>query len=193
MLTVDDYELIRRKVLKDGLSQRAVSREFGFSRNTIAKALEHAIPPGYQQSKPRPKPVIKDFMAILDEWIQLNKTTRRKQRMDVTKMHQRLCEEYGFSGHYTTVQRYVKEATNRTQEVFMPLAFEPGQEAQVDWHEAVIYLNGIEKKVYGFCMKLCHSKVPFVCAYESMHIECFLDGHVRAFEYFGGTSTPRER
>jgi len=186
MLTVEDYEIIRREVIKNEMTQREVSRQYGYSRNTISKALKHAIPPGYQQSKARSKPAIEAFTAILDEWILQNKTTRRKQRMEVTKMHQRLCDEYGFKGHYSTVQRYVKEATNRTQEVFMPLAFEPGEEAQVDWHEAVIYRNGIEKKVYGFCMKLCYSKAPFVCTYESMQIECFLDGHVRAFEYFGG-------
>jgi transposase len=185
MLTVDEYEIIRRKV-RDGMSQRAVARELGCSRNTVAKTLRYAIPPGYQQSNVRSKPVLEGFTAILDEWIGQNKITRRKQRMDITKMHQRLCDEYGFTGHYSTVQRYIKEAINHRQEVFMPLAFEPGQEAQVDWHEAVIYLNGFEKKVYGFCMKLCNSKAPFVYAYESMHIECFLDGHVRAFEYFGG-------
>ena len=63
---------------------------------------------------------------------------------------------------------------------------DPGQEAQVDWHEAVVYENNVQKKVYVFCMKLCFSKAPFVCTYQSMTIECFLDGHVRAFEYLGG-------
>ena len=185
MLTVDHYEIIRRKV-RDGMSQREVAKELGHSRNTVAKALKYAIPPGYRLAEPRPKPTIESFTDILDEWIEQNKKTRRKQRMHATKMYERLCDEYGFTGHYSTVQRYIKQATNRSQEVFMPLAFDPGQEAQVDWHEAVIYENNIEKKVYVFCMKLCYSKAPFVCAYRSMTIECFLDGHVRAFEYFGG-------
>jgi hypothetical protein len=47
-------------------------------------------------------------------------------------MHQRLCDEYNFNGHYTTVQRYVNEAANRRQEAFMPLEFGPGEEAQVE-------------------------------------------------------------
>ncbi len=127
MLTVEDYEIIRREVIKNEMTQREVSRQYGYSRNTIAKALKHAIPPGYQQNKARSKPAIEAFTAILDEWILQNKTTRRKQRMEVTKMHQRLCDEYGFKGHYSTVQRYVKETTNRTQDVFMTLAFEPGE------------------------------------------------------------------
>ena len=185
MLTVDHYEIIRRKV-RDGISQREVAKELGHSRNTVAKAIKYAIPPGYRLSQPRSKNVLSPFTHIIDTWLETDKKVRRKQRMQATKMYQRLCDEYGFTGHYSTVQRYIKEATNRKQEVFMPLEFELGEEAQVDWHEAVVYLNGVEKKVYGFCMKLCHSKAPFVCAYESMTIECFLDGHVRAFEYFGG-------
>ena len=44
MLTVDHYEIIRRKV-RDGMSQRDVSRQLGHSRNTVAKALKYPIPP----------------------------------------------------------------------------------------------------------------------------------------------------
>ena len=185
MLTVDHYELIRRKV-RDGMTQRNVAKALGHSRNTVAKALNYPIPPGYRMAQSRTKPAIAPFTHILDEWIEQNKHTRRKQRMSATRMYARLCDEYNFIGHYSTVQRYIKEATHRRQEVFMPLAFDPGEEAQVDWHEAVVYENHIQKKVYLFCMKQCFSKAPFVCSYESMTIECFLDGHVRAFEYFGG-------
>ena len=41
MLTVEEYEVIRRKV-RDGMSQREVSRQLGYSRNTVAKALKYA-------------------------------------------------------------------------------------------------------------------------------------------------------
>jgi len=57
MLTVEHYELIRRKVIIKGKSQRDVAKELD-SRETIAKALELRIPPGYRLSKSRPRPVI---------------------------------------------------------------------------------------------------------------------------------------
>ncbi len=63
----------------------------------------------------------------------------------------------------------------------MPLAFEPGEEAQVDWHEGWIEENGIERKAQFFCMRLCYSKMSFVWAYERANLESFLDGNVRAF------------
>ncbi|MBW8014868.1 MAG: Bacterial alpha-L-rhamnosidase [Planctomycetes bacterium] len=84
---------------------------FGHSCNTVSKAVNNPIPPGYRLAQPRSKPAIESFAHILDEWIEQNKNTRRKQRMYVTKMYERLCDEYSFTGHYSTVQRYVKEAT----------------------------------------------------------------------------------
>ena len=64
MLTVDQHDLIRRKHLVDGMSQRAISHEMGYSRNTVAKAIVNTIPPGYRLSKQRPKPAIDPVTTI---------------------------------------------------------------------------------------------------------------------------------
>lgn len=185
MLKVDHFDLIRQK-LRDGMSEREVAKELGHSRNTVAKAVQFNLPPGYRMSRERSKPAIESFTHIIDQWVKDNRTAHPKQRQSAKKIHQRLCTEYSFTGHYSTVQRYFKEAANRRQEVFMPLQFEPGEEAQVDWHEGYVIDNGIERKVNFFCMKMCFSKAPFVYPYERANLESFLDGHVRAFEYFCG-------
>ena len=186
MLTVDHYELIRRKVEIDGETQRDVAKELGHSRKTVTKALKLRIPPGYQLTKPRPRPVIEPVRHIIDTWLEQNKKARRKQKHTAMRIYERLRDEYGFKGHYGTVQRYVKETTHRQREVFMPLQFDPGEEAQVDWHEGWIIEKGVERKCQFFVMKLCYSKATFVYPYEKANLESFLDGHVRAFEYFGG-------
>ena len=186
MLDLDHYELIRRKHEIEGLSQREIARQLGHSRKTVAKALQERIPPGYRLGEPRSRPVLEPVRHIIDAWLEQNKTARRKQRQTAKRMYERLRDEYGFTGHYGTVQRYVKFANNRQKEVFMLLQFEPGEEAQVDWHEGWVFDNGVERKVQFFCMKLCYSKAPFVYPYERANLESFLDGHVRAFEYFGG-------
>ncbi len=71
----------------------------------------------------------------------------------------------------------------------MPLQFDPGEEAQVDprgWHSGWIIENGVQRKAPFFCMRLCYSKASFVATYEHADLVSFLDGHVRAFEYFEG-------
>jgi transposase len=110
MLTVDHYELIRRRVVIEGKSQRDAAKELGHSRKTVAKALELRIPPGYRLSKPRPRPVIEPVRHIIDAWLEQNKKARRKQRQTAMRIYERLRDEYGFKGHYGTVQRYIKES-----------------------------------------------------------------------------------
>ena len=182
MLTVDDYEVIRRKHLVDGETQRAIARELGHSRNTVAKAIKHPIPPGYRLSKPRAKPVIESVRSIIDAWQAEDRKAPGKQRHTKRRIWERLPDEYHFKGSYASVRRYVKEAGRREQEVFMPLAFEPGEEAQVDWHDGWIIDNGQLRKVQSFGMRFCYSKASFVRAYERASLEAFLDGHVRAFD-----------
>ncbi len=66
MLTVDHYEIIRRKV-RDGMSQRDVAKELGHSRNTVSKAVNNPIPPGYRLAQPRSRPAIEDNTGSNDE------------------------------------------------------------------------------------------------------------------------------
>ncbi len=186
MLTVDDYELIRRKHLIDGESQRSIAEELGHSRNTVAKAVEHAIPPGYRLSRPRQRRVLEPVVGIIDGWVEQDRGRPRKQRHTAMRVWQRLRDEHGFGGDYSTVRRYLAQLERHRGEVFMPLAFEPGEEAQVDWHEGWVIENGQLRKVAVFVMTLSYSKASFEWPYERANLESFLDGHARAFDYFRG-------
>jgi len=188
MLTVDDYERIRRSVLVDGKSQREVARELGHSRHTVKKALAYSSPPGYRRSKPASHPVIDGVIPIIDSWLTEDQKRPRKQRHTAFRVYQRLREEHGFPGSYSSVSRYLKRAKANTGEVFFPLQFDPGEEMQVDWGEGWYLENGVERKVSLFCARLCYSGSSFVRAYERQSQEFFLDGHVRAFDYFGGVA-----
>ena len=186
MLTVDHYELIRRRHFIDGLSRRSIARELGHSRKTIAKALRHAIPPGYRRTQAAACPVMDKFAAIVDAWLEQDRQRPPKQRHTAQRIYERLCDEHQFKGSSCTVRRYVSKARSCRAEVYMPLAFEPGEEAQVDWHEGWIIERGVQRKAQFFCMRLSYSKASFVRAYERADLVSFLDGHVRAFEYFQG-------
>ena len=186
MLTVADYELIRRKFFLDQESARAIAKELGHSRKTVAKALAHPIPPGYRRSQPRKRPVIERYQPIIDAWLEEDQSRPRKQRHTAQRIYERLRDEHGYAGSASSVRRYVAWRKRGRGEVFLPLCFAPGEEAQVDWGEATVIQQRVERKVQLFCMKLCHSHVVFVRAYERENLESFLDGHVRAFAFFGG-------
>ena len=186
MLQVEDYERIRRAVIVQGKSQREAARELSHSRKTVAKALKHSSPPGYRRQAAPHRPVLGAFETIVDAWVAEDQQRPRKQRHTGTRMHQRLRDEYGFRGSVSAVRRYLVSKRSRGGEVYFPLQFDPGEEAQIDWGEAWFHLNGVATKALLFCMRLCHSKVSFVRAYRRQNQEALLDGHVRAFEFLGG-------
>jgi transposase len=187
MLTVNHFEVIRRKVLLDGHSQRDAARELGHSRKTVAKALGHPSPPGYRMGKARASPVMDPYRALIEGWLESDKTAPPKQRHTAGRMFERLRDERQFAGCEGTVRRFVaKLKSQQPREAFMPLVFEAGEEAQVDWGEAKVIENGALRTVQLFCMRLSHGKASFVYPYERATMEAFLDGHVRAFAFFGG-------
>ena len=65
----------------------------------------------------------------------------------------------------------------------------PAAEAEVDFGEFTASIAGTVMKLYMFCMRLSHSGRPFHFNYANQTQESFLDGHVRAFEAFGGVPT----
>jgi len=70
--------------------------------------------------------------------------------------------------------------------VYLPLGYDPGADAQVDWGEGQVILNGEIETVQLLVMRLCYSRRLFVQAYPTERQECFFEGHVRAFHHLGG-------
>ena len=67
----------------------------------------------------------------------------------------------------------------------MPLVHPPGH-AQVDFGEALGMIGGIERKIHFLVMDLPQSDACFVKAYPGETTEAFCDGHISAFDFFGG-------
>jgi transposase len=188
MLKVEHYERIRRKVIAEGNSQRETARELHHSRKTVKKALEHSSPLPYTRRKPVLRPVMDQFRTIIDTWLEEDTHRPRKQRHTAARIFQRLRDEYGFKGAESTVRRYVAHRKNTHKEVFVPLEFDAGEEAQVDWGEAWVCERGEMRKVMLFCMRMCYSTASFVRAYETQEQQSLLDGHVRAAAFFRGVA-----
>jgi transposase len=91
-------------------------------------------------------------------------------------------------GGYTIMKDYVRAATLHDLEMFVPLRHSPG-EAQADFGEALVVIAGVEQKAHYLAMDLPHSDDCFVVAFPAETTEAFLEGHVRAFAYFGGVPT----
>lgn len=179
------WKEVRRQVLTKELSQRAAMRKYGLGWHTLKKILAHAEPPGYRQSKPRPKRKLEPFLAIIQQILEDDRQAPKKQRHTARRICERLRQEHGYQGGETVVKDAVRAWKQTPQEVFLPLSHPPG-EAQVDFGEATICLAGQETKVALFVMTLPYSGALFLQAFPRECTETFLEGHRRAFEFFGG-------
>jgi transposase len=182
---MENWAEIRRRVLVDGLSKRAACRQYGVHWDTLQKILEHPEPPGYRRTAPRPRPKLGPFLGVIHQILQDDKKAPRKQRHTARRIFERLRAEHGYTGGLSIVKEAVAAWRARSAEVFVPLAHPPG-EAQVDFGEAEITLDGRPTKVALFVMTLPYSDATFVCAFPRECTEAFLEGHVRAFAFFGG-------
>jgi transposase len=182
---MDHWAEIRRRVLVDGLSKRAACRAYDLHWDTLTKILEHPEPPGYRRTAPRPRPKLDPFLGAIHQILQDDKKAPRKQRHTARRIFERLRDEHGYTGGLTVIKEAVAAWKARSAEVFVPLAHPPG-EAQVDFGEAEVILDGRPTKVALFVMTLPYSDALFVRAFPRECTEAFLEGHVRAFASFGG-------
>ena len=187
MLGVVDKEVIRRLHHRQGWSERRIARELGHDRATIHKYLqEGSEPPRYRLTQPRPKPVLAPVLPILERWLAEDEQQPPKQRRTARRMWEQLRDEYSFTGGEPTVRMAVRQLKARRREVFVPLAFAPGERAEVDWGTAQVVMAGAITTVHLFCARLRYSGMPFVMACPHEQQEAFFTGHRQMFAWWGG-------
>ncbi len=185
--TVDLYLKVRQAHFQDGLSGRQISRDFGISRDSVAKMLRYSEPPGYRRIAPIRRPKLGAYTDQINQWLAEDKSRPRKQRHTAKRIFERLRDECGFSGGYTIVKDYVRLRKRTGREMFVPLHHPPGH-AQADFGEALVVIGGVEQKAHFFAFDLPHSNACYVRAYPAATTEAWLDGHVHAFAFFGAVS-----
>jgi transposase len=188
---VDQYQLIRELYAVEGLSQRQIAKMLGVSRHTVKRYCEGQNVP-WERISPTHKgnpvvtPEVREFVQMcLDQDREHN---RIKQKHTAKRIYDRLVEECGFSGGESTIRRLVREMKGTLPAVYVPLAFAPGEAAQIDWGTATVIMAGQKVEVNLFCSRLCASCAPFVMAFPSQREEAFLEAHVKSFEFFGGVA-----
>jgi len=186
VLKVDQKEQIRRAFFIEGKSIRQIARERHHDRRTVRAAIRDAGPSRYKLTEPRSRPVLGPYVAIIDECLAKDQLSPPKQHHTSRRIYHRLVEEHGYTGGESTVRDYVRKHRARQRPVFIPLAYEPGEDAQVDFGEAMVIMKGRPLTVQLFVGRLCFSKIPFLTASPNQQQEALFEGHDKAFDFFGG-------
>ena len=90
MSHVDVYLRVRRALMVEGISIRAVARVFGLHRDTAPKMLAYSIPPGYRWQTPPKRPKLESFAGIIDRIFDGDLAAPRRQRHTAKRILERL-------------------------------------------------------------------------------------------------------
>ena len=91
------------------------------------------------------------YTGVIDRILEDDLRLPRKQRHTAKRIFERLRDEHGFDGGYTTVKDDVRENRRRSREMSVSLSHAPGQ-AQCDFGEARVIIGGVEQKAHCFVL-----------------------------------------
>lgn len=189
--TVELFEEIRREYEYGVGTVAGVARKFGVHRRLVREALGSAIPkerPARVRNRPRMGPVA----AFIDAILEADRPAPRKQRHTAHRIWVRLGEALpACRVGESTVRRYVRERKRRLglrvgRELCVPQQYAWGDEAQVDWYEAAMDLDGERVTLQVFALRSMASGAAFHRAYLRATQQAFLEAHELAFHYLGG-------
>src|SRR3954466_2749958 len=170
-----------RGLRERGLSRKAIARELDLDITTVRKWLLR--PWGAQRRAGQGR--------SLDAWESCLRGRAPEVGFNAAVLHRELMGQ-GYAGSYPTVVRYLRpwrEEGGGDQRSTVRFETDPGQQAQVDWGSAWVWLGEQRVRVHLFVMVLGYSRRIFVRGYPGGGLESLLDGHARAFEHFGGRTS----
>ena len=121
-------------------------------RRTVRQAIASPVPPD-RKVPVRAAPVRETVAGWIDEMLREDLSAPRKQRHTARRVFERLADEHGAQVSYSYVAKYVarrraeiaaQEARGGTESLdgFVPQVREPGAEAEVDFGDVTVELDG---------------------------------------------------
>jgi transposase len=184
-------EYIKHLYECEGKSLREIAREVGKNFRTVQKYayMNDFRPQVLPNVEPGSYPTLGPYIKTINAWLEQDAREPRKQRHTAKRIYDRLREEEGFNGSYSSVKRYVvrkRWLLHQEREGYLPIA-QPMAHAQVDFGEFKYYDSfGAPLDGYALTVTFPYSNAGWMQAFPAQNQECLLEGLRRIFQHIGG-------
>ena len=170
---------IRRLYFAEHWKVGTIASELGVHPDTVRRVIHSdAFAPRARAIRPTLLAPYKDF---------IEQTLEKHPRLRATRLYEMLTSR-GYAGSVIQLRRYVKTVRPKSKhEAFLRLETLPGEQGQVDWgHFGKLQVGSATRALSCFVLVLSHSRAMFARFFLSQTMDCFLRGHVEAFDALGG-------
>jgi len=197
-VVLDIRELIRQ--LQAGQSARQIAKNMHLSRVTVGKyrtwAVAHELLSGTLPSAEALAELLAQDQALHPAAPTISSVEPyravvvdlRQRGLEMMAVFQRLRDEHGYTGAYSSVRRFVQVLEPASPDATIRIERQPGEEVQVDFGYAGLMFDaaGQVRRAWAFVMTLAYSRHQYVEFVFDQSVETWLLCHQHAFEYFGG-------
>jgi transposase len=174
-----EAEIVRLHTL-EGWPVGTIATHLGIHHSTVERALARNGAPRRRRRR----------ASMLDPYMDfIRQTLERYPRLPASVLH-RMVRQRGYPGGEDHFRHRISELRpRRPAEAYLELRTLPGEQAQVDWASIGLRrVMGGERRLSAFVMVLSYSRQLYVRFFFDQRLGSFLEGHVRAFAFFGGAS-----
>lgn len=196
------------RYLREGKSQRQISRELQINRRTVKKYVDSYY--SSQKRGPEGEENLHDYLSetpkytcpqrpkraltreIQEQIDQLLEDNARKRRNGLHKQVLKKCDiltalhQKGHQIGYTTVCNYISRKEKRSSEAFIRQRYKPGSVCEFDWGEVKIHIQGKRTVLQMAVFTSGYSNYRYACLFYRQDTLAFMESHVKFFAHTGG-------
>lgn len=167
---------------QQGLSQRAIAKQLGISRNTVKRYLRAKMDTPVYSAREKGRSLLDPFKSFLHSRIAQAKPVHLSGEVLFREL-----KELGYTGSLSLLRQYLFQYRGKpTPEPVVRFETEVGKQMQVDWGQ----MRGGKAPIHAFIAVLGYSRAMMVVFTDNMRYDTLEQCHRLTFDYFQGI--PRE-